>query len=112
MGLGVQVDEADAFARLRERGPKVDGGGRLPDAAFLVHQSDGPHFDLRVEDESVARFRSIYNAVRKKRGAKRKLPPWRGKLSFSVLRPKLEPRPKTKFRNCGVFETRRTTKSG
>jgi hypothetical protein len=40
--LGVEVDQADALARLGQGRAEVDGRRRLADAALLVHQGDDP----------------------------------------------------------------------
>ena len=43
VGLGIEVDQKDTATGLGRPGGKVDGGGRLADAAFLVHHSHDAH---------------------------------------------------------------------
>jgi len=43
VGLGIEVNQKDTATGLRRPGGKVDGGGRLTDAALLVHHSDNAH---------------------------------------------------------------------
>ena len=40
MTLGVEVDEKDTLAKLRECSAKVDGGGRLANTTFLHGDGD------------------------------------------------------------------------
>jgi hypothetical protein len=42
MPLRIEIDKTDFLAHLGKRSAEVDGGGRLPDAAFLIHQCDNP----------------------------------------------------------------------
>ena len=43
IGLGVEIDEEDATARLRRPRGQMDGGGGLADPAFLIHDSNDAH---------------------------------------------------------------------
>ena len=43
VGLGVEVDQEDAVPSLRRAGGKMNGGGRLADATFLVHHGHDAH---------------------------------------------------------------------
>jgi hypothetical protein len=43
MGLGIEIDEAHAAARLSQAGRKIDAGGRLSDAPLLIHDRDDAH---------------------------------------------------------------------
>src|SRR5205823_9194951 len=43
VGLGVEVDEADALPQFGQGGAEVGGGRRLADPALLVHQRDDSH---------------------------------------------------------------------
>jgi hypothetical protein len=38
--LRIEIDEQRFAAAMRESGGEIDGGGRLPDAAFLIGYSD------------------------------------------------------------------------
>ena len=44
IGLGIEVDEQDAVAPVREAGGKVDGGRGFSHAAFLVCNGNRFHF--------------------------------------------------------------------
>ena len=49
IGLWIKIKKQDALAERGEAGGKVDGGGRLPDSAFLVGDGDdfGWHFLIK-----------------------------------------------------------------
>jgi hypothetical protein len=43
MRLRIEVDDQHALPGPRERRRQIDGGRRLADPAFLIHQYDLPH---------------------------------------------------------------------
>src|SRR5258708_3630655 len=64
VGLRIQIDEADGKAQFRQRRSKIDGGGRLPDAALLIHESDDPHGTTSVITGDFADLQGVYKDVR------------------------------------------------
>jgi hypothetical protein len=81
VGLGVQVDEADALAVLGHRRPEVDGRGGLPHPALLIEHGDDagrrrPWLSRgrTVHDWSIsARWRNFRPQRRPRGGAMRRL---------------------------------------
>ena len=49
MGLGIEINQANASTGSGQPGRQVDGGGRLADAPLLVHHRDRPHLIISLD---------------------------------------------------------------